>query len=198
VVAPERLQRGLFDVLPNAFSAPERFMRRVPWLLRADQVWDATNAWWSDRIVGFNLRSQFALLRNLGIDTPDWTHLAVLLTLGMSGWLAWCAWKFGRMPRPPTPDRVARAYLELCAKLGRIGIPRAPNQGPLAYAASVRARRPQLAREIEPLLQRYAQLRFGAPTPPLPAIRAFERAVARLRLRARVSRETRSAASARA
>ena len=198
VVAPERLQRGLFDLLPSAFSVPERLMHRVPWLLTADQAWDAANAWWSDRVVGFNLASQFALLRNFGIAAPDWKHLAALLTLGMSAWLAWCAWKFGRMPRPPNPDRVARAYVELCAKLGRVGIPRAPNQGPLAYAASVRARQPQLAMQVEPLLRRYALLRFGAPSAPLEAIKAFERAVARLRLRARVSRGTRSAASARA
>jgi|HubBroStandDraft_4_1064222.scaffolds.fasta_scaffold05380_3 transglutaminase-like putative cysteine protease len=196
VVAPERLRRGIFDLLPNAFSAPERFLHRMPWLLAARQTWDAADAWWSERIVGFNLKSQFTLLRNLGIEAPDWTHLAALLTLGMAAWLAWGAWKFGRMPRPPAPDRVARAYIELSAKLARVGLPRAPNQGPLGYAESVRTLRPQLAPTIEPLLRRYAELRFGAPRERPGAVRAFERAVARLRLHARASRETRSPASA--
>ena len=198
VVAPERLQRGIFDALPDAFSVPERFMHRVPWLVALRQSWDAADAWWGAHVVGFNLKSQFNLLRTLGIQSPDWTHLGVLLTLGLSAWLAWCAFRFGRLPRPPPPDRVARAYSELCAKLARIGMARAPSQGPLAYAASVRAQRPQLAPLIDPLLRRYAELRFGAPRVRPGAIRSFERAVARLRLRARASPETRSPASARA
>ncbi len=117
VVAPERLQRGLFDLLPGAvlgaraLDAPGAVaahgrsgagMRPMPG--------GATASW--DSIYG----SQLASLRNFGIAAPDWKHLAALLTLGMSAWLAWCAWKFGRMP-PTAASRSACA--RLCASCAR-------------------------------------------------------------------------------
>jgi hypothetical protein len=72
----------------------------------------------------------------------------------------------------------------LCRKLARVGLPRAPHLGPLGFAAAVIARRPDLEQPVTALLTRYAQLRYGPPSPGTHAreIEEFRRAVARLSL----------------
>jgi hypothetical protein len=80
-------------------------------------------------------------------------------------------------------DRLARAYTRLCAKLAKAGTPREPHEGPLAYADTVAARRPDLAGPARTLLSRYADLRYGRDEDArAPAIAQFERDVARLRV----------------
>jgi transglutaminase-like putative cysteine protease len=194
VVAPERLHRGILDLLPDAVSAPARLVHAWPWLNTTLERWEALNGWWNERVVGFNYRAQLDLLRNLGLRSPDlrdagWAFTAALLT-----WLAWIGWQLGREPRPAPPDRLGRAYNRLCRKLARRGLPRAPHQGPLAYAQSIATHRPDLTARVRPLLEQYAALRFGlspSPSPPShspppqhssheQALRSFERSVSRL------------------
>jgi transglutaminase-like putative cysteine protease len=189
VVAPERLQRGILDLLPNAVSRSERLLHGLRWLDTLRESWDAASAWWTDRFIGFDMRAQLALLRQFGIPFPGWQQLGWALTAGLAAWLGLTAWQLGRLPRPPRPDRLAQAYARLCEKLARVGLARLPHYGPLAYGEWVTLRRPDLAAGVRPLLERYAELRFG-PHAGEAAVSAFERAVTRLRMRARASRES--------
>jgi hypothetical protein len=179
VVAPERLQRGIADLLPDSLSMSARFMRQMPWLTDARQRWDAVNDWWNEQVVRFDFRSQVSLLRSLGIDSPGWQQLGWLLASGLIGWLLLIAWHMSRAVRSTKADRLGRAYVKLCAKLAKAGAPREPHEGPLSYAESVATRRPDLAEAARSLLGRYADLRYGKGARPS-AIAAFERAVARL------------------
>jgi len=184
VVAPERLRRGVFDLLPDALATRARLLRGSAWLTGLLQRWDAANAWWSDHIVKFDYSAQLDLLGRFGIRSPDVRYLGWAFTLALLGWLALIAWHIGRSARPTPPDALARAYARLCNKLARIGPPRAPHQGPLSFAATVTTHRPDLKDSVHALLARYAQLRYG---PAAPASRAqdieeFRRAVARLSL----------------
>ena len=184
VVEPERLRRGVFDLLPDALATRERLLRGSAWLTRALQRWDAANAWWSDHVVKFDYSAQLDLLGRFGIRSPDVRYLGWAFMLALLGWLTIIAWHIGRSARPAAPDALARAYARLCRKLARIGEPRAPYQGPLSLAETLRARRPDLSDRVQPLLRRYTQLRYG---PAAPATRAqdieeFRRAVARLSL----------------
>ncbi|HTW38926.1 MAG TPA: DUF3488 and transglutaminase-like domain-containing protein [Steroidobacteraceae bacterium] len=206
VVAPERLTRGILDFLPNAASVPERLLLEIPWLASIRQTWDAANAWWTNRVIGFNLNTQLNLLRHIGFAAPRPIELVWVLALAMAGWLAVTAWQLGRLPRAPRPDRLARAYRRLCTKLARAGVPRAPHVGPLAYAEAIARKRADLAPIVGPLLAAYAQLRYGSreTSGELAGSRvaAFERGVSRLRASAAPSRapaspERRSRASAR-
>jgi transglutaminase-like putative cysteine protease len=184
-VAPERLRRGIFDLIPDSLSAPERFLRDTPWLADARQRWDALNDWWNDRVVRFDFRTQTDLLRWLGIEAPDWQILGWLFAAGLIVWLSFVAWHVGRALRATPMDRLARAYMKLCGKLARAGAAREPHEGPLAYAAAVASRRPDLAETVRALLDRYAELRYGHrmhDDAHSPAIAAFERAVSRLRV----------------
>jgi protein-glutamine gamma-glutamyltransferase len=184
VVAPERLRRGILDLLPDALTARERLLRASPWLTRLLQRWDAANTWWTEHVVKFDYGSQLKLLARLGVRSPDARYLGWAFMLALCGWLALIAWHIGRSMRPAPPDALARAYARLCRKLARIAPPRAAHQGPLSFAGTVIAQRPDLEQAVATLLTRYAELRYG---PPAPATRTqdiaeFRRAVARLRL----------------
>src|SRR5262249_52119441 len=147
----------------------------------------AINTWWNDRIIKFNYDDQLGILRRLGFDSPRAEQLAWGFGVGLIGWMLWIAWQVGRGERAIRPDALARAYLALCRKLSRAGVPRPAHQGPLAFAAEVSARRPDLATQISSLLQRYAELRFGRAEAQSHRehIRDFEREVRRLKVRAR-------------
>jgi protein-glutamine gamma-glutamyltransferase len=182
VVAPGRLNRGVFDLLPDALAASQRLLRSA-WLARWLQGWDAANAWWSDHVVKFDFPAQLELLGRLGIRSPDVRYLGYAFMFALVAWLAFIAWHIGRSVRAAPPDALARAYTRLCEKLANAGAPRAPHQGPLSLAATVSARRPDLPPGVHALLARYAQLRYGpAPGSAAREIEEFAGAVRRLSL----------------
>lgn len=181
VVAPERLYRGILDLLPGSVSAPERLVHAWPWLDRALERWEALNGWWNDSVVGFNYRAQLDLLGALGFRSPELRDAGWAFAAALLAWLAWVSWQFGKEPGPPRPDRLGRAYQRLCRKLARIGLPRPSHLGPLAYAQVIIRSRPDLAPRVRPLLEEYADLRFGPGSDR--DLRSFERAVARLSVR---------------
>jgi protein-glutamine gamma-glutamyltransferase len=181
VVAPERLRRGIRDLLPGGLSLSERLLHASGWLRQLLQRWDAANTWWADHVVRFDYATQLDLLRRLGVRTPDARYLGWAFMLALCVWLALIALALDRSARPARPDALARAYARLCRKLARIAPPRAAHQGPLSLAAMVSACRPDLRDPVHTLLGRYAQLRFGPPPDP-GEVEAFARAVAQLSL----------------
>ncbi|HEX4267774.1 MAG TPA: DUF4129 domain-containing protein, partial [Steroidobacteraceae bacterium] len=185
VVAPERLYHGILDLLPSAVSAPERLLHAWPWLNSALERWDAVNGWWNERVVGFNYRSQLDLLGDLGFHSPELRDAGWVFATTLLVWLAWVSWQVGKETGGHPPDRLGHAYARLCRKLARTGLPRAPHHGPLAYAQFIVRYRPDLAPRVAPLLEQYANLRFGPPSASAPdqALRTFERAVTTLSIR---------------
>ncbi len=182
VVEPERLRRGILDLLPNAVSAQARFVWSKPWLNTLLQRWDTLNAWWNERVTHFSYDDQLRLLERLGFGSPGLDSLGWVFASGLVAWLTWIAWRMGRLPATSHPDRLARAYSRLCRKLTRAGVPREPHQGPLAYANTLSGRRPDLASAARPLLGMYAELRYGkAVETREDRITEFERGVRRLR-----------------
>lgn len=184
VVAPERLRRGIMDLFPDSMSAPARLWHRSAWLIRLMQSWDASNDWWNAHVVKFNLDSQLNLLTRLGIRDPDARYLGWTFVGGLLVWLAVIAWHIGRSLALPQRDPLALAYVRLCGKLAAVAPARAPHQGPMNLAAAVSERRPDLKDRVEALLMRYAQLRYGPPSPATRTsdVSAFRRAVAQLSL----------------
>jgi transglutaminase-like putative cysteine protease len=179
VVAPERLQRGVFDVLADSLPASSAFLHNSVWLTRLSQLWDGAGQWWQEHVVEFNLRAQLDLLEKLGVDAPDWQHLAWGLCLGLVSWLAWVSLSMRRSVARRKPDRIGRAWLRATRKLARIAPPRAAHDGPLDFARRVGALRPELAASVGELAARYARLRFG-PAANNDEVAAFERDVRRM------------------
>ncbi|HYJ39527.1 MAG TPA: DUF3488 and transglutaminase-like domain-containing protein [Steroidobacteraceae bacterium] len=160
VVAPGRLQRGIFDLLSESMSGRSSF-RRSTWLIRLDHLWDGANHWWQERVVDFNLRSQLDLLRKLGFDSPSWQQLGWAFTAGLVAWIAWVSLALRRGVARKKTDRIARAWMRATRKLARVAPARAPAEGPMEYARRVGAHRPDLAVRVDALASRYARLRFG-------------------------------------
>ncbi len=183
VVAPQRLSRGMLELMPGAYSATDRLLYHSAWLAGLLQRWEAANAWWSDHLVKFNYDSQLGLLARLGVRTPDARDLGWAFASALLLWLAFTAWHFGRRARGPGADPLARAYLRLCRKLARAGVARAPHLGPLDYAAVVQVQRPDLGARVQALCARYAQLRYGHEAAAPAEVARFGHDVAQLRVR---------------
>lgn len=184
VVAPGRLDHDILDLLPSTVSAPERLVHAWPWLGTALERWEALNGWWNDSVINFNYRSQLDLLAALGFHSPELRDAGWAFAVALLAWLAFVSWRFGKEPRPSPPDRLGRAYQRLCRKLARAGLPRAAHQGPLAYAELITRARPDLIPQVRPLLEQYAELRFGPA--PNPDLRSLERAITHLTVRRRI------------
>jgi transglutaminase-like putative cysteine protease len=160
VVAPERLRRGVYDMLTDSLPAASA-LYRTPWITRLSQVWDGANQWWQESIVEFNLRKQLDVLRKLGIDSPEWQHLGWAFSAGLVLWILWIAVALRRSVARAKPDRIGRAWLRATGKLERVAPPRAANEGPIDYATRIAAARPDLAPAVTEIARRYSALRFG-------------------------------------
>ncbi len=184
VVAPGRLEGEAIDLLRGAEGGGARLLRRLPWIESALQGWDALDEWWQREVVAYNFARQLDLLDRLGLGDHDWGALAGLLTAGGIAWATLLAFNGRRRARAPGPDALARAWLLLGSRLGRCGLARRPDEGPLDYAERVAAARPALATPMRLLARQYAQLRYGA-DPPSGGVESFRRAVRRFRPRRR-------------
>lgn len=81
-----------------------------------------------------------------------------LYAVGLLGALILGGWKYWQRHR--REDAIARNYRQLCHKLAKLGIPRAPEEGPLHYLERVLLERPDLKELVSPAIQRYIHLRF--------------------------------------
>jgi transglutaminase-like putative cysteine protease len=181
VVAPDRLRRAALDGLGLSAAARDVLVADLGWWPRAVLTWDAANTWWKTRVLDFDLRSQLSLMQRLGFDAPGLRELGWMLAGALALWLAIVGLRFSRRPAPPPVDPLARSYRRLCRSIAAAGIARAPDEGPLDFSRRLAHQRPALAAVVAPLLTDYASLRFGA-NPADAAIRAFDRAVRRMRL----------------
>jgi protein-glutamine gamma-glutamyltransferase len=181
VVAPERLTRSVFDLLPQSLPATSAFVHDSELLTRLEHLWDGANQWWQERVVEFNVRAQLNLLSRLGIDSPSWQHLAWGFAAALTLWIAWVGLTLRRGVARVKPDRIGRAWIRATRKLARIAPARAPDEGPLEYAKRVGAHRPDLAAHIDALAQLYTRLRFGRDASHQEIVR-LERAVRNLAL----------------
>ncbi len=160
-VAPERIELGLEDALPEGEALPGAFLRGLPLMARLEMSWDALNAVWTDWVLGFDRDSQSSLLARLGLHGADWgvlvlglTGLVTLIMATLSGWLAWRG-------RPPRRDASLVLYERFCARMAAAGLARQPTEGPFDYARRVAAARPDLGPVVNALTRRYMDLRYG-------------------------------------
>jgi transglutaminase-like putative cysteine protease len=179
VVAPERLSRGIFDLLPESLPVTSTFLHNSAFLNRLDHLWDGANQWWQERVVEFNMRAQLNLLRELGIESPSWTHFAWGFAAALVLWIAWVTLTLRRSVARTKPDRIGRAWIRATRKLARVAPARAPAEGPMEYATRVSGHRPDLAARIDALAAFYIRLRFGRDASHQD-IAAFEREVRKL------------------
>jgi protein-glutamine gamma-glutamyltransferase len=179
VIAPGRLESGIFDLLPESLPATSSILHNNAFLFQLEHIWDGANQWWQERVLEFNTRSQLDLLRKFGIDSPDLHHLGWAFAAGLVMWITWVSLTLRRGVARVKPDRIGRAWLHATRKLARVAPARAAAEGPMAYARRVGEHRPELAERIVALASLYATLRFGRDASHQD-IAAFEREVRNL------------------
>jgi len=164
VIAPERVERGLSAALNDNATLP--FMSRNPplWLRDLRLNWDALANQWNQRVLAYDSERQFAYLSRLGMESVSLQ--VIYMTTGLSLVIALFALYMLRHLLKRESDKTQAAWLKLCRKLGRAGLPRAAHEGANDYATRVAAARPDLASAIRDLAARYIALRYGAGSDP--------------------------------
>jgi len=180
-IAPARIQSGLSAAVSNTAVLP--FMARNPpqWLRELRFNWDALANRWNQWVLGYNPEMQFAFLTRLGMEDITWQKMALNMLAGIFILVGLFTLILLRRLVVRSRDPVQAAWLKLCRKLGKAGLPRMPHEGPLDYADRVAAARPEIADNIHDLAARYIGLRYE-PRNEAAAQQAFKRAVASFRL----------------
>ncbi|MBI3222254.1 MAG: DUF3488 domain-containing transglutaminase family protein [Nitrosomonadales bacterium] len=161
-IAPSRVQRGLSAALPDNAALP--FMARNPpqWLNNLRLNWDALANQWNQWVLGYNSERQFAFLTRLGMESITWQKIALNMLFALGIVISLFALFMLRHLLARQPDPVQLAWLRLCRKLARAGLPpRASHEGAQDYAARIGALRPDLSASIDDLAARYNALRYG-------------------------------------
>jgi transglutaminase-like putative cysteine protease len=162
-IAPDRVQRGLSAAVSDNALLP--FMERDPpqWMRDLRFNLDALANQWNQWVLGYDTERQFAFLTRLGMESITWQKMAFDMATGLGIVIALFSLFMMRHLYTHQPDKVQAAWLKLCRKLAKAGLPRAAHEGAQDYAARVAAARPDLAEAIHDLASRYTALRYGAP-----------------------------------
>lgn len=160
-IAPDRVELGLSSALSDNAALP--FMARNPpqWMRDLRLNWDTLANQWNQWVLGYDSETQFAFLTRLGMESITWQKIAMNMLAGVALVIALFAAYMLRHLLVRNPDRVQSAWLRLCRKLAKAGLPRAAHEGALDYAARIAAARPDLARRFGDLAARYSALRYG-------------------------------------
>ncbi len=161
VVEPERLNRGVIDLLPDSMSGPARLFHESAFLSRMAMMWDGANHWWRQNVVEFDIRSQLRLLERLGFGDAGWRGLGIALAIGFIAWMIAIAFALRRFLDRRRPDAVAKIWLSFCAKCARLVPARAAHEPALDFATRVAKARPDLRADALAIAARYNALRFG-------------------------------------
>jgi len=167
VIAPARVQTNVAAAVPASEAAALPFMARMvsnppAWLMNLRLNWDMLAFQWNQWVLGYNTERQFAFLTSLGMKAITWQNMAIIMTTGIWLVIGLFALFMLRHLFARQPDKVQAAWLKLCRKLAKAGLPRAAYEGAQDYAARVAAARPELADPIHDLAARYTALRYGA------------------------------------
>ncbi|WP_343731207.1 DUF3488 and transglutaminase-like domain-containing protein [Duganella sp.] len=162
-VAPERVQRNLARALPRpaAFGlAPLLELQNNPdsWLAQLRYHYTALNNSWNQWVLDYNPERQRSFLEELGAAFGNWrSALGMGLVLAL---LFALRWQRRRQPADP----LDALYAAFCRQQARRGYERRPAEGPLSYAARLRAMPASQEKHaaMDQFLHLYGLLKYGA------------------------------------
>ena len=160
-ISPARIQSGLNAALPDNATLPFFARTQSPFLLKLRFNLDALTNQWNQWVLGYNTERQFAFLTRLGMEDITWKKLAINMLSGVALLVGIFTLLMLRRLSVRQTDAVQALWLKACRKLEKAGLPRAPHEGAMDYAARIAAARPELSEDIHDLAARYASLRYG-------------------------------------
>jgi transglutaminase-like putative cysteine protease len=184
-VAPERVRHGLLEAIPPrapfGIEGLGRLMQlegdRNSVLARLRFTLDAVNNGWNQWVLNYTPERQRGLLDRLQSRLMDWRTPGVVV--------AACALLLAlRLLRKHRGrDPIDALYSALCQRLGQLGLPRAPSEGPTAYAARVAGAGlpPAQAAAAAEFLRRYSAWRYAPARPDAALAATLKRLLLQLR-----------------
>ncbi|MDH5539680.1 MAG: DUF3488 and transglutaminase-like domain-containing protein [Rhizobacter sp.] len=158
-VAPERIQRSI-NLRPEPGLLAGAVGNVSPALLaRMRILWEVVNNRWNQAVLNYSRGDQFEILQRLGLRSPSWEDLAVLLVgslslLALAG-AAWAWWDRHRLdPWNAQMEQLRRA-------LTRLGLPAAAFESPRVLAHRVRSRFGAQGEPLARLIDRLELQRYG-------------------------------------
>ena len=169
-IAPLRLQLGgdYYRLEPQQLAGltSEELRRQLEgsWvkiLLNAQLAWDAVQMKWNAFLMEYDLSYQLELLTRLGFRNAS----ILLLIASLASGLLVIAIIFVVVLRVRSrrSDPVLETWNRFCVRLGRSGIHRALNEGPLDFTERAASANPKAADQIRAIGRSYMQLRYGKP-----------------------------------
>jgi transglutaminase-like putative cysteine protease len=138
-VSPDRVQQGLERALPPpapfGIEGLGRLIQPDPnsLLARVRYAIGAANNGWNQWVLNYTPRRQHDLVEGLQDRLLKWQSAALLAGLVLMLLAGAKLWRRRGL------DPVDALYSALCRRLGQLGLPRAPDEGPSAYAARIAA-----------------------------------------------------------
>ncbi|MGH8854921.1 MAG: transglutaminase TgpA family protein [Telluria sp.] len=169
-VAPERVRRNLAAAVeppaPFGIDALRGFSMFNPGqdslLGRLRHAIGAVNNGWNQWVLNYTPERQRGFLQGLQQSLSGW-RIAALLTVGLGMLL------LGRiLYLRKEVDPVEAVYSSLCKRLAQLGLARAADEGPTAYAARIAATQqlaPPSREAAAEFLRRYSAWRYAPPQP---------------------------------
>ena len=166
-IAPARVQSGLAAAILDSGQAGGggaalSFMARTQstWLISLRFNLDLLTYRWDQWVLGYNPERQFAFLTRMGMKDITWQNMAYTMLGGIALLVGLFALLMLRRLLPRNADKVQAAWLKLCKKLAKSGLPRATHEGPQNYVQRISLIRPRLSAELNELCRRYIALRY--------------------------------------
>ena len=169
-VSPERIELGVEAALADdpafmedgLFSAVRR--GNIDWINAMRLRLDAIEYEWNRRVVNYNEDVQFEVFEQILGEVTEEKILMLLIGLASVA-LAVVGFTVIRFDPPSPQTPVNKFYKQvLCKELRKIGLERAPGEGPQAFCARVSRERPELAGPMAEITKLYIQLKYGEKT----------------------------------
>ncbi|WP_020652525.1 transglutaminase TgpA family protein [Massilia niastensis] len=164
-VAPERVQRGLRAAveMPAPFGI-DAFRGLdaggTAWFGQLRNAFAAVNNGWNQWVLNYSPERQRNVMHSIQSSLLNWRFVAVLMACCLMLLLA------GILFRRKEINPIDALYWSLCRRLGQLGLARAVDEGPSAYAARVAASSrlaPQSREAAAEFLRRYSRWRYAPP-----------------------------------
>jgi hypothetical protein len=166
-VAPERVERNLARALPDTGSGLAGIGQmisenRPAWLTQLRFQLSAINNGWNQWVLNYDPARRNSMAGALKDSLGDWRVLAALA----AGALLLLLERARRLRRQVDP--VDALYSALCQRLGRLGLARAADEGPNAYAQRIAGAglAPEKTLALVRFLQLYSQHKYSAAASP--------------------------------
>jgi hypothetical protein len=169
LIAPLRLQMGGdFNLLDPSFYRKDLSqaeaeltlrLKNSRWYHQATMAWDALQMKWISFLNDYDFEFQKSWLEALGLKHVTRWMLFGIAVFGVVIFVFAFRWVLRK--RAHKVDPLVVTWRQLCKKLDRAGLKKAPNEGPLDYTSRAAQSFPEQAAQLQAIGDTYARLRYG-------------------------------------